>query len=134
MPRYHGYQALVKNVKKIAIFKGVFCPEFFQSHDCALAFCQVRIWTSSMPKISDVTQKLREKWLFKVHLSKKYFASKSLSFLFLHSFPRILAITDWKYIMCPANVCMVLPAPACAGTRFFRNENYTSFFLFLKML
>ena len=83
MPRYHGYQALVK---KTAIFKEAFCPEFFQSHDCALAFCQVRIWTSSMPKISDVTQKLSVKWLFKGAPIQEIFHFRNSKFSFFAQF------------------------------------------------
>ena len=81
---------LKKKCEKTAIFKEAFCPKIFQSHECALTFCQVCIWTSSMPKISDVTQKLSEKWLFKGAAIQEIFRFRNSKFSFFctvfHSF------------------------------------------------
>ena len=135
MPRYHGYQVLVKNVKKKQLFsKKHFVQNFFSHMNALWHFVKC---VSGLAPCQKSPMRLKN-WArndsSKEHQSKKYFASEIQNLLFLHSFPHIVAIRDRKYIMYRANVYKVLPAPACAGARFFWDENYRSFFSFLKML
>ena len=135
LPRYYGYQALVKKMCKKQHFSLKHWVQKIFSHMYALWHFVKCVSRLAPCKKSPVWLK---NWASndssKLHPSKKNFASEIHNFLFLHSFPHILAITYWKYIICRAKVYMVLPAPACAGARFFWDENYRSFFSFLKML
>ena len=131
LPRYYGYQALVTKCAKNSIFHwsieyrkfSVTCTRFgilSSAKKCKKSPVWLKNWASNDSS--------------KLHPSKKIFASEIHNFLFLHSFPHILAIIYWKYIICLANVYKVSPAPACARAWFFWDENCRSFFSFLKML